>query len=95
MIRKHSEISVESEAGDRVDLLCSSPEDADCWVEAITDHMEDRLKWGKAAPGIKAAEKVSDVSEEDVVKGVRKKASIGELMERILLSKDSISSRNR
>ena len=40
---------MENEDGENIDLLASSLEDADCWVEDIMEHMEDSIKWGRAA----------------------------------------------
>ena len=110
MVRQHTErISVENETGDNVDLLFSSLEDADCWVEAIMMHIEDRLKWGKAASGNQAVE-VSEVNEGDVkpagIRRLRQKTasklmlfynriSSGDLMERNRMRDEKLSSRNR
>ena len=110
LVRQHTErISVENETGDNVDLLFSSLEDADCWVEAIMMHIEDRLKWGKAASGNQAAE-VSEVNEEEVksagIRRLRQKTasklmlfynriSSGDLMERNRMRDEGLSSRNR
>ena len=110
LVRQHTErISVENETGDNVDLLFSSLEDADCWVEAIMMHIEDRLKWGKAASGNQAVE-VSEVNEGEVkpagIKRLRQKTasklmlfynriSSGDLMERNRMRDERLSSRNR
>ena len=110
LVRQHTErISVENETGDNMDLLFSSLEDADCWVEAIMMHIEDRLKWGKAASGNQTAE-VSEVNEEEIkpagIRRLRQKTasklmlfynriSSGDLMERNRMRDERLSSRNR
>ena len=57
---------MEHEDGENIDLLASSLEDADCWVEDIMEHMEDSIKWGKAASTSQTVEVIND--EEDEVK---------------------------
>ena len=109
-MRQHTErISVENEAGENIDLLASSLEDADCWVEDIMEHIEDSIKWGKAASSSQTVEAVSEEEEDEVrtagIKRLRQKTasklmlfynriSSGDLMERNLLRNDRIV-RNR
>ena len=109
-MRQHTErISVENEAGENIDLLASSLEDADCWVEDIMEHIEDSIKWGKAASSSHTVEAVSEEDGDEVrtagIKRLRQKTasklmlfynriSSGDLMERNLLRNDRIV-RNR
>ena len=109
LVRQHTErICVENEVGESVDLLASSLEDADIWVEDIMEHMEDSIKWGKAASSSQALEVISEEEDEVKTAGMKRlrqktasklmlfynRISSGDLMERNLHRNDRII-RNR
>jgi len=109
LVRQHTErICVENEGGESVDLLASSLEDADIWVEDIMEHMEDSIKWGKAASSSQTVEAISEEEEEVKTAGMKRlrqktasklmlfynRISSGDLMERNLHRNDRIV-RNR
>ena len=66
-MRQHKErICIENEGAENVNLLASSIEDADCWMEDIMEHIEDSIKWNKAVSSSQTVEVISE--EEDEVK---------------------------